>query len=86
MYPWSDWHEWVSVFHLLFSDLSVMGPSTASDEREIDLIKSKQTALGESGSSEANLKKALGKLTMWTAKNVAGDQSKYLKMQKLLLV
>ena len=23
---------------------------------------------------------------MWTAKNVAGDQSKYLKMQKLLLV
>ncbi len=23
---------------------------------------------------------------MWTAKNVAGDQSKYLKMQKLLLI
>jgi hypothetical protein len=78
MFPWQDWHEWVSVFHLLFSDLSIMA-SSASDEREIDLIKS-------SLETDANLKKALGILTMWTAKNVAGDQSKYLKMQKLLLV
>jgi hypothetical protein len=39
MFPWQDWHEWVSVFHLLFSDLSVMA-ACASDEREIDLLKS----------------------------------------------
>ncbi len=77
MFPWQDWHEWVSVFHLLFSDLSVMA-ACGSNEREIDLLIPSH--------SDASLKKALGILTLWTAKNVAGDQSKYLKMQKLLLV
>lgn len=35
---------------------------------------------------EASLKRALNIITMWLLKNVGGDQSKYLKMQKLLLV
>jgi hypothetical protein len=90
MYPWSDWHEWAQVFHLMFSDLSIMKPSSASEDREIDLIASRKhpVMIGEeeSGVSETKLKKALGKLTLWTSKNVAGDSSKYLKMQKLLLV
>ena len=89
MYPWTDWHEWAQVFHLMFSDLSIMKPSSASEDREIDLITSRKHPImadEESGTSETKLKKALGKLTLWTSKNVAGDSSKYLKMQKLLLV
>jgi len=76
MYPWADWHEWAQVFHLLFSDLSIMKGSSSSEEREIDLITSKKSTamLGEeSGVSEGKLKKALGKLILWTSKNVAGD-------------
>lgn len=39
-----------------------------------------------SNHKEASLKRALNIITMWLLKNVGGDQSKYLKMQKLLLV
>jgi hypothetical protein len=53
-----------------------MKSSSSSEEREIDLITSKKSPamLGEeSGVSEGKLKKALGKLILWTSKNVAGD-------------
>jgi hypothetical protein len=72
MYPWTDWHEWVSVFHLLFSNISIMSTSTSSDQREIDLIKDNSLNNGEPD-IDKNLKKALGRLTLWTARNVAGD-------------
>jgi hypothetical protein len=72
MYPWTDWHEWVSVFHLLFSNISIMSTSSSSDQREIDLIKDNSLNNGEPD-IDKNLKKALGRLTLWTARNVAGD-------------
>ncbi len=49
-----------------------MSTSTSSDQREIDLIKDNSLNNGEPD-IDKNLKKALGRLTLWTARNVAGD-------------
>jgi Las1-like len=78
MQPWSDWHEWAHVYHLLFGEMGIV-PISSNGEREIDLLK---TSL----CSETNLKKALNIINMWLLKNVGGDKSKYLKIQKLLLI
>ena len=51
----------------------------SSNEREIDLVKNGKEKSGD-------LKKALGIINLWVAKNVGGDASKYLKMQKLLII
>jgi len=51
----------------------------SSEEREIDHLKSGKQ-------KEGDLKRALGVITMWVMKNVGGDSSKYLKMQKLLII
>jgi hypothetical protein len=78
--PWQDWHEWAKVYHLLFSDLGIQANvNISSDEREIDLLK-------QGNKKEGDLKRALCIITMWVMKNVGGDSSKYLKMQKLLII
>ena len=51
----------------------------SSKERKIDLLNGGKEKAGE-------LKKALGIINIWVAKNVGGDGSKYLKMQKLLII
>ena len=75
MYPWRDWNEWNHVYHLLFKEMGIV--KNHSFEREVDLLTVK---------AEDNLKKAMNIITVWLLRNVGGDSSKYLKMQKLLLV
>ncbi len=77
LYPWRDWQEWTYVYRLLFSNISSMAmPSNSiSGDKEINLL-----------SIPDNVRKALDVINAWLLRNVGGDQSKYLKMQKLLLV
>ena len=76
MYPWKDWHEWVHVYHLLFENMGIVVQSSHTD-KEVNLLATK---------NEGSLKIAQGIISGWLLKNVGGDQSKFLKMQKLLLI
>lgn len=71
IYPWATWAEWLEVHKLLFGSMGIQ------TNREVNLLSEKH---------EGNLKKAYGIISGWLLKNVGGDQSKYLKMQRTLIV
>jgi len=71
IYPWATWPEWLEVYNLLFGSMGIQ------TNNEVNLLNAR---------NEGNLKKAHAVISNWLLKNVGGDQSKYLKMQRTLLV